>query len=117
MPDGVKIAVDGTKLAVEGKLGKLEMEFRPEISVVYDPAAKTVSISRKADDRQSRALHGLTWALVRNMCVGVAQGYEKKLEIVGVGYIAAVQKGVLQLRVGLANELKADPRGPHGHSP
>jgi large subunit ribosomal protein L6 len=106
VPDGVKIAVDGAKVAVEGKLGKLEMEFRPEVSVAFDPAAKTVLISRKADDRVSRAMHGLTWALIRNMFAGVTQGYEKKLEIVGVGYIAAVQQGVLQLRVGLANELQ-----------
>jgi large subunit ribosomal protein L6 len=106
VPDGVKIAVEGAKFAVEGKLGKLEMEFRPEVSVAYDPSAKTVLVSRKADDRQSRAMHGLTWALIRNMLAGVTQGYEKKLEIVGVGYIAAVQKGVLQLRVGLANELQ-----------
>jgi large subunit ribosomal protein L6 len=106
VPDGVKLAVDGTKVAVEGKLGKLELEFRPEVSLAYDSAAKSVMVSRKADDRQSRAMHGLTWALLRNMLVGVSQGYEKKLEIVGVGYIAAVQKGVLQLRVGLANELQ-----------
>jgi large subunit ribosomal protein L6 len=106
VPDGVKVAVEGAKFAAEGKLGKLEMEFRPEVSVAYDGSAKTVLISRKADDRQSRAMHGLTWALIRNMLVGVTQGYEKKLEIVGVGYIAAVQKGVLQLRVGLANELQ-----------
>jgi large subunit ribosomal protein L6 len=95
VPEGVKVAVDGAKVAVEGKLGKLEMQFRPEVAVAFDPAAKTVSVSRKADDRQSRAMHGLTWALIRNMFAGVSQGYEKKLEIVGVGYIAAVQKGVL----------------------
>ena len=106
VPDGVNVAVEGAKFAVEGKLGKLGMEFRPEVSVAYDPSTKTVLVSRKADDRQSRAMHGLTWALIRNMLAGVTQGYEKKLEIVGVGYIAAVQKGVLQLRVGLANELQ-----------
>ena len=106
VPDGVKIVVDGSKVAVEGKLGKLELEFRPEVSLAYDSAAKSVMVNRKGDDRQSRAMHGLTWALIRNMFAGVTQGYEKKLEIVGVGYIAAVQKGVLQLRVGLANELQ-----------
>ena len=58
------------------------------------------------DERQSRALHGLTRALLVNMIVGVTQGYEKRLEIQGVGYLAAVLGKVLQLRVGLANELQ-----------
>ena len=56
--------------------------------------------------QRRRALHGLTRSLVQNLIVGVTQGYERKLEIVGVGYIATVQNGVLQLRVGLANELQ-----------
>ena len=106
VPEVVKVAVDGRKITVEGKLGKLELEFRPEVSVAYDEGAKTVTVSRSSDERQAKAMHGLTWAMIRNLFVGVTQGYERKLEIVGVGYIAAVQKGVLQLRVGLANELQ-----------
>jgi large subunit ribosomal protein L6 len=74
--------------------------------VAIDQAAGVVTVSRADDDRQSRALHGLTRALVANMVEGVSKGYEKKLEIVGVGYIAAVQKDTLQLRVGFANELQ-----------
>ncbi len=62
-------------------------------------------VSRDGDSRQAKAYHGLTRALVRNMIMGVSQGYEKKLEIVGVGYLAAVQKDILQLRVGFANEV------------
>jgi len=69
-------------------------------------------VTRGCDERLARSLHGLTRALVRNMIEGVTKGYEKKLEIVGVGYIAAVQNGELQLRVGLANELlKPIPNG------
>ena len=60
---------------------------------------------RKDDRARRRRLHGLTRALIRNMVVGVTKGYEKKLEIVGVGYLAAVQKNELQLRVGFANEV------------
>ncbi len=80
--------------------------MRPEISAKYDEAQKRVVIARRDDSRQARALHGLTRAVIRNMVDGVTKGYEKKLEIVGVGYLAAVQKGVLQLRVGFANEVQ-----------
>ena len=64
------------------------------------------------EDRQGRAYHGLTRALIQNMVIGVSQGYEKRLEIVGVGYLAAVDGQVLQLRVGFANEVhKPIPAG------
>jgi large subunit ribosomal protein L6 len=106
IPAGVKIAIDGSKIVVEGKLGKLEWESRPEVTFTYDEGAKQIVVSRCNDGREARALHGLSRALVQNMVVGVTQGYLRKLEIVGVGYLAAVQKGVLQLRVGFANELQ-----------
>jgi large subunit ribosomal protein L6 len=105
VPAGVKIGVSGRKVAVEGPLGKLEGEFLPQVTVQFDEAGKRVLVTRDGDTRQAKALHGLTRALVRNMIVGVTQGYEKKLEIVGVGYLAAVQKDILQLRVGFANEV------------
>ena len=105
VPDGVKIGLDGQKITVEGPKGQLDWEFRPEVTVSFDADAKTVKVSRINDQRLSRALHGLTRALIQNMVVGVTVGYEKRLEIVGVGYIAAVQNNELQLRVGLANEL------------
>ncbi len=106
VPDNVKVHLEDRRVAVEGPLGKLDLEFHPRISVAHDAAQKTVVVSRQGDDRQSKALHGLTRALIQNMVVGVTRGYEKRLEIVGVGYLAAVQGGVLQLRVGLANELQ-----------
>jgi large subunit ribosomal protein L6 len=106
VPAGVKVEVVDHTITVEGKLGKLQWEFRPEVSVAYDEGAKLITVSRRDDERQSRALHGLTRAMIANMIVGVVQGYEKRLEILGVGYLAAVQGQVLQLRVGLANELQ-----------
>lgn len=106
VPAGVKVSIAEQVLTVEGPLGKLEYAFRPEISLDHDAETKTLTVARRDDGRLARALHGLTRALVQNMMVGVTQGYEKKLEIVGVGYIAAIQNGVLQLRVGLANELQ-----------
>ena len=106
MPEGVKIGLEGRRITVEGPKGRLDWEFRPEITVSFDADAKTVNVDRVNDQRLSRALHGLTRALIQNMVVGVTQGYEKRLEIVGVGYVAAVQNNELQLRVGLANELR-----------
>ncbi len=103
--DGVKVAVNGRKVQIEGPKGKLEYEHREEVSVEVDSAKKQVLVKRTDDERSSRAYHGLTRALVNNMIFGVKNGYEKKLEIVGVGYLAALKGKTLQLRVGLANEL------------
>jgi len=112
VPSGVKITVEGSEITVEGPLGKLQWDCRPEITVAYDEQAGEVRVARQDDSRTARAYHGLTRALIQNMVVGVTQGYQKRLEIVGVGYIAAVQMGVLQLRVGYANELqKPIPEG------
>ncbi len=106
VPAGVKVTLDGRNIVVEGPKGRLEWEHRPEVSVEFDDAARQVVVTRKNDQRQSRALHGLTRALVSNMVVGVTDGYERRLEIHGVGYLASLQGQVLQLRVGLANELQ-----------
>lgn len=106
IPSGVKVAVNGHKVTVEGSLGKLEREFRPEVKVAVDDDAKSIVVSRDGDDRQSRAFHGLTRALINNMVEGVTKGYEKRLEVVGVGYVASVQNNEVQMRVGYANEIK-----------
>jgi len=106
VPAGVKVQIADRTISVEGPKGQLQWEHRPEVSLIYDEQAKVVSVSRRDDERQSRALHGLTRALVVNMLAGVSQGYEKRLEIQGVGYLAAVLGSTLQLRVGLANELQ-----------
>jgi large subunit ribosomal protein L6 len=106
VPAGVKVNVSDHTVAVEGPKGKLQQQFPPQVDVKFDEAGKKVVVSRHGESRQDKAMHGLVRALVRNMIVGVTQGYEKKLEIVGVGYLAAIQKNELQLRVGFANELK-----------
>jgi large subunit ribosomal protein L6 len=106
VPDGVTVAVAERTVTMEGAKGKLTWEYRPEVSVTHDAAAKTLTVSRANDERLSRALHGLTRAVLQNMVVGVTNGYERRLEIIGVGYLAAVQGATLQLRVGLANELQ-----------
>jgi large subunit ribosomal protein L6 len=106
VPAGVKISTANNEIAVEGPLGKLAWAMRPEVSATFDEGKKQVIVARAGDTRQARALHGLSRAIIQNMVVGVTKGYEKRLEIVGVGYLAAVQKGVLQMRVGYANEIQ-----------
>src|SRR5438477_12345471 len=103
VPAGVKVNVADRAVTVEGKLGKLQYTHRPEISVKVDEG--NVVCSRASEEREIRAYHGLTRALINNMLIGVTQGYEKKLEIQGVGYLGAIQGDILQLRVGFANEV------------
>ena len=86
VPAGVKISIEGRQVCVEGPLGKLEYAHRPEVEVNFDEHAKEVVVTRHADARASRAYPGLTRSLVNNMMEGVTKGYEKRLEIVGVGY-------------------------------
>lgn len=104
--DGVDVSVQDRVVSVKGPKGELQFEHRPEIDVAVDAEEKAVKVTRFKNERTSRELHGLTRAVINNMIFGVKEGYEKKLEVVGVGYIAAVQGKELQLRVGFANELK-----------
>ena len=104
--DGVKVEVADRVISVEGPKGKLSFEHRPEVTVEVEADGKTVNVSRSDDERQSRALHGLTRSIINNMVIGVKNGYEKRLEVVGVGYLCAIKGKVLQLRVGFANELQ-----------
>lgn len=112
IPAGVKVSVSGGTVAVEGPKGKLEREFRPEVGIAFDEDNKQIQVEAKGSDRISRSLHGLSRSLIQNMVEGVEKGFEKKLEIVGVGYLAAIKGDQLQLRVGYANEIhKTIPKG------
>jgi large subunit ribosomal protein L6 len=105
VPSGVKVNVANRAVTIEGKLGKLVYAHRPEVTVKIEDDGKSVVCTRSTEERETRAYHGLTRALINNMMVGVTEGYEKKLEIQGVGYLGAVQGKTLQLRVGFANEV------------
>ncbi len=87
----MKVAIEGDTVRVEGPKGKLEFTHRPEIEVAMGEDGKSVQVSRRDDERASRAYHGLTRALINNMVLGVKNGYEKKLEIVGVGFLATLK--------------------------
>ncbi|MHB0958470.1 MAG: 50S ribosomal protein L6 [Pirellulaceae bacterium] len=112
VPAGVHISVHDSLVTVEGPKGKLQYSHRPEVQVEYDEASQQIAVTVLSADRTARAYHGLTRSLVQNMVLGVVNGYEKKLEIVGVGYIASIQGETLSLRVGYANEVhKKVPAG------
>lgn len=103
---GVTVSVAGSTINVEGPEGKLSFEHRPEVTVKVNSDDNTVQVDRINEERESRAFHGLTRSLINNMVIGVKEGYEKRLEIVGVGYNGQIQGDTLKLRVGFANELQ-----------
>jgi len=106
VPANVKVSVADSTINVEGPKGKLSFNYRREIDVKFDEAGKQVLVSRADDERESRALHGLTRSLIANMVQGVTAGYTKKLEIVGVGYQAQLKKAnTVALQVGYANQV------------
>jgi large subunit ribosomal protein L6 len=105
IPDGVKVAVDGRTVRAEGPVGKLSWTHRPEVSVRVDEAARQVVVTRDGDERQSRALHGLTRSLVANMVQGVKEGYQRGLEIYGVGYGVQLQGQTLTVTCGKSHPV------------
>lgn len=106
VPANVKINLDGTTVRVEGPKGRLAFTHRDAIRVRQDDATKSLVVERKDDERESRALHGLTRTLIANMVKGVTDGYVKKLEIVGVGYQAQLKgPNTIGLQVGYANQV------------
>ena len=107
IPSGVKVAVAGGRVQVEGPKGKLEIPYHPNMKVESD--GKTLKVVRPDDARQNRALHGLTRALINNMVVGVTTGYTKKLKVEGVGFQAASKGKGVELTVGFANRILHNP--------
>lgn len=106
VPPGVKVSIESRVITIEGPLGKLQQDYRPEVDVVFDATTASITVSKAMDTRSAAAMHGLYRALIQNMVVGVTSGYEKKLEIFGTGYLFAVQGTTLQVRAGFANEIQ-----------
>jgi len=114
VPHGVSVAVEGNTVRVEGPKGKLSQLVpdrrgggrnpdRPDVSVTLEPSV--VRVGRSSDDPSVRALHGLTRSLLANMVHGVVDGFERKLEIVGIGYRAQLQGKNLQLALGYSHPV------------
>ena len=111
VPSGVDVAIDGANVTVKGPKGTLSHTVAAPITV--EKGDGVLDVKRPDDERQSKALHGLTRTLVNNMVVGVTEGYEKKLEIQGVGY-RVLSKGPTQLefQLGYSHPITFDaPEG------
>ena len=106
LPKGVKVTVNGAEAVVEGSKGKLSCPIPAGIS--FDVQADSVVLARANDEAQTRAWHGLTRALLQNAVTGVAEGWKKELDIVGVGYKAALESGKLRLDLGYSHPIFFD---------
>jgi large subunit ribosomal protein L6 len=105
IPDGVKVTVDGASFAVEGKHGRLEQPFRPDM-VEIAVADGEATIARLKDAKEYRAYHGLYRSLLANMVHGVSERWEKHLIIRGLGYRARLQETTLILDLGYSNPME-----------
>lgn len=106
LPSGVEIAARDGVIAVKGPKGELSERIDPRITMSLDDGV--VTLERADEERDTRALHGLSRALVKNMVVGVTEGFQKELELVGVGYRAAPKGKGLELQVGFSHPVVVD---------
>lgn len=104
IPGGVDVAVNGQSVTVKGSKGTLQRQFHERVSIAVDDGVATVG--RFDDERESRALHGLSRALLANMVVGVSDGYRRELEIQGVGYRAALKGRDLDMQLGFSHAVE-----------
>jgi large subunit ribosomal protein L6 len=110
LPSGVEVSIDGDAVVAKGPKGSLTQVLDPRISASVEDGV--VSVTRENDERESRALHGLTRALIANMVVGVSAGYSKELQAVGVGYRGALKGSTLELQVGFSHPVQIEaPEG------
>lgn len=107
LPKGVEVKRDGNTVSVKGPKGALTQDIPEEITFVQED--EQLLVKRPSDDKKHRALHGLSRALIANMVEGVTNGYEKKLELVGVGYRAQLQGKKLVISIGFSHPVEVDP--------
>ncbi|MGH8897864.1 MAG: 50S ribosomal protein L6 [Egibacteraceae bacterium] len=109
IPDGVTVTRDGKTLVVSGPQGALTQQIHPDITVTIGDSE--VRVTRDDDEREHRALHGLFRSLIANMVTGVTDGYQRRLEIVGVGYRAAKRGNGLTFQLGYSHPIEVDAPG------
>jgi large subunit ribosomal protein L6 len=107
VPPKVTVTISGQHVAVKGPKGELSRTLPPEVEVVQE--GDTVLVNRRNESRPARQRHGLCRTLIANMVEGVSQGFQKRLEIQGVGYRAQVQGRNLVLNVGYSNPVQIEP--------
>ena len=103
VPAGVEVKIDGTTVSVKGPKGELERTFRPFVTIEQD--GDQITVSRIDDSRDAKAQHGLVRTLVANMIEGVSNGFSKKLQLVGVGYRAALKGADLEMQLGYSHPV------------
>ena len=106
VPGGVDVEIDGNRVVVKGPKGTLERTFSDRVTIARD--GEEITVARFNDERESRALHGLSRALLANMVAGVADGFRRELQTVGVGYRAALSGKTLELQVGYSHPVKIE---------
>lgn len=107
IPAGVEVKLEGHSITVKGPKGSLSRELHKDMIIAIED--KKVIVTRPSEEKEHRALHGLTRALIANMVEGVTNGYQKSLELVGVGYKAAKQGTKLVLTVGYSHPVEIEP--------
>ena len=108
IPEGVQITQEDSVIAVKGPKGTLSRKLHPLLTVRQVDGAQIVC-ERPNDSKLSRSLHGLTRTLINNMVIGVTKGYEKRIEVLGVGYRAELQGKNVVLQVGLSHPITVEP--------
>ncbi len=110
VPAGVEVTLDGQKITVKGPKGTLERDIHPNMKVEMD--ANVITVKRPDDQKENRALHGLTRTLINNMIIGVTEEFTRKLEVNGVGYRAQKQGKKLVLTLGYSHPVEVEePEG------
>jgi large subunit ribosomal protein L6 len=108
VPEGVRVDIRGSHVAVTGPRGSLARDFHPDMEIVLEDSQ--LRVRRPTDQRHHRELHGLTRALLNNMVIGVTQGFQKQLEVQGVGYRVDLQgDGSLMLQLGFSHPVRIVP--------
>lgn len=107
IPAGVEVKLTDNKISVKGPKGVLERELHPEMNISMEDGV--ILVTRPSDKKNHRSLHGLTRTLINNMVVGVTTGFQKQLELVGVGYRAAMQGNKLVLNIGYSHPIEMTP--------
>lgn len=108
VPAGVQITMDDHTVTVKGPKGELSQSFHPDIEIKLEDGQ--LLVERPSDEREHRALHGLTRALIANMVEGVTKGFERILEIRGVGFRAAVEGSKLVMQIGFSHPVEVEPK-------
>ena len=107
VPSGVTVTIDKNRVKVAGPKGELSRDINPEIAIAQQD--NTLMVTRPSDNREHRSQHGLARSLINNMVTGVSSGFEKQLEIVGVGYRAEKAGEKLVIRVGYSHLVEVEP--------